>query len=297
MDFKRVLNSRITAVVAGASVLAVAAGGVGYAAAKIDSSDVLNESLRGVDIKDGSLRAKELSAGARESLKGQQGPKGDPGEPGPQGEPGEPGPPGTAEYVGPNWSIVDRNVIGNGDAYLRSGPGAEPPSGVGSLGIRTGGPNDKASFGNEVDFVGDPLSSVTEASYWVYTTGENNAAYAENGPSLTFEIDPTGSGDQTGPNYASLVYVPTASAPNAWTEQDGTNAERWFITGAAGTTANCTQASYCTLDEVRTALPNATLLTAQITKGRDYAFSGAVDELTIGSTMYDFEPFGVTSTG
>lgn len=287
MGFKNVLNSRVTAVVGGAAVLAVVAGGAGYAAAKIDSADVRNESLRGVDIRDGSLRAKDLSRGSRDSLRGQRGPAG------PQGEPG---PPGTAEYAGATWSIVDRNVIGNGDAYLRAGPGGEPPSGVGSLGIRTGGPNDKAAFGNEVDFVGDPLSDVTAASYWVYTTGENNAAYAENGPSLTFEIDPTGTADTTGPNYASLVYVPTASAPNTWTEQDATGADRWFITGAAGTSSGCTQAAYCTLAEVRAAFGSASLLTAQITKGRDYAFSGAVDQLTIGSTTYDFEPLGVTSS-
>ncbi len=30
-----------------------------------------------------------------------------------------------------------------------------------------------------------------------------------------------------------------------------------------------------------------------ISKGSDYAFSGAVDALQINSTTYDFEPFGV----
>ena len=32
-----------------------------------------------------------------------------------------------------------------------------------------------------------------------------------------------------------------------------------------------------------------------IIKGRDYAFSGAVDKLVINDTTYDFEPFGVSS--
>ena len=42
-------------------------------------------------------------------------------------------------------------------------------------------------------------------------------------------------------------------------------------------------------------LPDATILTVQITKGKDYAFSGAVDKLVINDKTYDFEPFGVSS--
>ncbi len=38
-------------------------------------------------------------------------------------------------------------------------------------------------------------------------------------------------------------------------------------------------------------------MSVQITKGPDYAFSGAVDNLRINKTVYDFEPFGVHSTG
>jgi len=73
MGFTRVLNSRVAAIGVGAAVLALLAGGAGYAAGQIDSGDVKNESLRGVDVQDGSLRAKELTDGARESLKGQDG--------------------------------------------------------------------------------------------------------------------------------------------------------------------------------------------------------------------------------
>ena len=50
---------------------------------------------------------------------------------------------------------------------------------------------------------------------------------------------------------------------------------------------------YCTLAEVKAKFPNATLHTAAVTKGRDYAFTGAVDALQIGTTTYDFEPTGV----
>jgi hypothetical protein len=37
----------------------------------------------------------------------------------------------------------------------------------------------------------------------------------------------------------------------------------------------------------------ATVLTAQITKGRDFVFSGAVDALRINNQKFDFEPLGV----
>jgi hypothetical protein len=40
----------------------------------------------------------------------------------------------------------------------------------------------------------------------------------------------------------------------------------------------------------------ASVFTVQITKGRDFAFSGAVDALVIGDTTYDFEPNGVFAT-
>ena len=43
-------------------------------------------------------------------------------------------------------------------------------------------------------------------------------------------------------------------------------------------------------------MPDATILSAQITKGRDFAFTGAVDALQINNSVYDFEPFGVTKT-
>ncbi len=63
MGFKRVLNSRMAAVGAGATVLALLAGGAGYAAGQIDSGDIKNESIRTVDVKDGGLKKKDLRPG------------------------------------------------------------------------------------------------------------------------------------------------------------------------------------------------------------------------------------------
>jgi hypothetical protein len=60
MGFKRVLNSRMAAVGAGATVLALLAGGAGYAAGQIDSGDIKNNSVRSVDVKNGDLRKVDL---------------------------------------------------------------------------------------------------------------------------------------------------------------------------------------------------------------------------------------------
>jgi hypothetical protein len=262
MGFKTFLNSRFGAVATGSVAIALLSASAGYTAGEIGSRDIANDSVRSVDIQDETIRDADLSEAVKRN-------------------------------PGSHWSIVDRNVIGNGDSYLRAGPD-EAPYGVGSLGIRTGSPEDKAAFGNQTNFAGDPLAGISTVAYSVYTTGENNARYAENGPSVIFEIDPTGREDTTAPNYSSLVYAPEAATSNQWTRLDASSADRWFLTGAAGTSSGCTQASYCTLDEVKSHYANATLLTAQITKGRDYAFSGAVDGLQINDRVYDFEPTGVT---
>ena len=57
--------------------------------------------------------------------------------------------------------------------------------------------------------------------------------------------------------------------------------------------------TYCTLAQVKAFYPNATLLAVQITKGRDYAWNGAVDGVVVNDTVYDLAPVSapITSTG
>jgi hypothetical protein len=163
-----------------------------------------------------------------------------------------------ALYAGPNWSIVDRNVEENGDSYLRSGPGT-PPKGVGSLGLRTGGGGvDTAAFGNQVDFANTTLATYTTLKYSMYTTGENVSNGADNGPSLSIEIDPSGPTNTAGLNFSTLVYVPTGLTANAWTNIEASTAQRWFLTGDAGLPANstCNQTTYCTLATGQGVIPH-----------------------------------------
>ena len=167
-----------------------------------------------------------------------------------------------------------------------------PPKGIGSLGIRTGSGQDKAAFGNQVDWVDALLSTINTVKYSVFTTGENIAGGGPtNLPNLQFEVNPQLPGD----NYATLLYAPVEAAPG-WSEQDASSAERWYFTGDTGTSTGCNEVTYCTLAAAKAAAPDATLLTVQITHGRNWAFSGAVDALQINNVVYDFEPFGVSET-
>ena len=138
---------------------------------------------------------------------------------------------------------------------------------------------------------GKTLASITSVSFWEYTTSENRniggtGASAGNLASVAFEIAPNGSG------YSTLNYVALPISAGAWTKITA-DQKQWWLTGTAGPASGCNQTTYCTLVEVKAALPAATLYTAAISKGGDYAFSGAVDALQINSTTYDFEPSGV----
>ena len=227
------------------------------------------------------------------------GAKGAPGPAGTRGDVGPAGPPGlAAEYVGPNWGVVHRNVMGNGYADLGAST-QTPPLGVGALNIRTNlGVTDKAAFGNEKDFFGQPVLGLVDLGFSVFTTGENIAKGADNMPSLLMEIDPNLTSTAT--NFSSLVYTPPNTAANAWStvDADSDSVARWFMTGDAGIATGCTLATPCTFATVKTKLGDGgdapIIYTVQVTKGRDnYTFSGAVDALVVNSRTFDFEPWGV----
>jgi hypothetical protein len=238
---------------------------------------------------------------------GPEGPQGPAGPRGPQGftgPPGEQGPAGAAgkdaTYAGPHWGIVHRNVIGAAEADLGSST-QTPPRGDGALNIHTGSAADKAAFGNEKDFAGQLVKDLTKVGFSVFTTGENSKLAPNNMPSIAFEIDPN-RGDVTS-DYSTLVYAPDNTAANQWAGVDAVTdpGKHWGLTGSkfAGTPCDINGAR-CTFEEMQNYLNDggdpATIFTVQITKGRDYAFSGAVDQLRINDTVFDFEPFGVYAT-
>jgi hypothetical protein len=275
------------------TAMALTAGGTSVAVGEITSKN----------IKDGTIKIKDIKPGTVAALRGSRGPAGPAGPQGPAGTGGAAQ--GATPFPGANWSIVHRNVIGAADADLGAGP-LDAPYGDGALQLRTASPNDKTAFGNEQDFVGDLVSGLVNIEYSVFTTGENIDKSPVGGtfgnmPSVAFEIDPNLSTTST--NYSTLVFVAANTAPNAWTRINAITAPgaHWALTGAAGTATGCSTAgAYCTWAAIQTALDDggtaATILTAQVTKGRDYAFSGAVDGLRINNELFNFEPGGVTTT-
>jgi hypothetical protein len=207
--------------------------------------------------------------------------------------------------------VIDRNTEGSAVATLAGGPifgtaaNAKPPLGDGSLHIETASNQEKVSFGNQVDFAGDPVSGLSQVGYSYTQTGEDYDRYAANLPSVSLEINPSVGGK----DYTSMVYVPPApgaKAEQAWFTTDadadpGTGNSGWYFTnGTVATATGCTQANFCSLAEAKTALaanndggPAAAIGSIAVSKGKDYQYQGSVDALRINDTVYDFEPFGV----
>jgi hypothetical protein len=314
---KRITPSMVVSITA----LVFSTTGSAFAAKTlIDGGDIKNGSITAADIKDHSLSSREMAEGSisldrlsdgtqrrinekprdgkdgvngTNGVDGKDGANGRNGANGKDGANGQDGAAGTnATSDSGNWGVVSRNVIGSPDIDLRSGPAA-PPLGKGSLKLLVGDGTEKAAYGNEVDFIDAPLASITAASFGVYTTGENRAISPANLPSLAFEVDPSGPGSASAPNFSTLVSLPADAPANQWSTQDAAAAQ-WFYTGAAGTASGCNQTTPCTFAAAKAAFPNATLFSVQITKGRDNGWQGAVDALRINGQVFDFEASGVT---
>jgi hypothetical protein len=280
-------------------VVAVIGAGTATAASLVTSKDVQDNSLRSVDVKNGSLRVNDLTARAVKTLQ-KGGVAGATGAKGATGPAGAQGPQGPAAKTGlPNWGVVHRNVEQNGDADLAV-QSQTPPLGIGALNLRTGTGADKAAFGNEVDFTGHALSGLTKIGFSVFTTGENisRSSTSSNMPSIAIEVDPTGA-SSTAPNFSTLVFIPNNSTGNVWSAIDATDPSTgfqgggWFYTGSAGTASGCNQTTFCTFAQAKAAFPDAVIDSIAVTKGRDFSFSGAVDALVVNAQTFDFEPTGV----
>ena len=289
-----------------AVICALVVGATGAVAAQL---------ITGKDIKNNTIAAKDLKKKLRNKI-GQSGTAGSPGQTGPQGPEGPAGPAAQATYTNPQWGVMDRNTQGSPQVDLRGGPFAgitqEPPFGDGSLGLsvegdasRPDGQRRRAGDLREVDFVGDTVASIDELGFQVYTTGENNGRGNPNMPLIKIEIDPNLSSTASG--FSTLTFQPSNTTANQWSPYiDATTAPAsaagngLFLSGAAGTSTGCALATPCTFAQLQTALNDggdaATIFTVAVGKGRDFAWSGAVDGLRVNNTIYDFEPFGVVET-
>jgi Collagen triple helix repeat (20 copies) len=226
------------------------------------------------------------------------------GPAGPQGATGAAAPANPALSAfgqGIRWGTIARNTIGSATAQLRND--ATAPLGTGSLQFTVGTGSDKIEFGDELSFVGLALSSITTIGYQVKTTGENSAVNnTANMPSLAIEVFTNASGPGTG--YTTLNYSPNVNtAANAWATVDAGNdpSGAWGLTGSTfnnpATAANCgINGVRCTFAVAKAVIPNATIISIAIGKGRDFPWNGQVDGLWVNGTTYDFEFGGVIST-
>ena len=323
----KVARLKIPTIVLAVVALVVGVSSGAVAAKLITGKDIKDNTVTSADIKNGTLATKDLKQNGVNGNRLQKGTvNGAKLQPGSVGNgkiadgavtsnkiaDGTIGPNDLSTTAfGPNWGIVDRNVIGNGDSFLRAGPTSAfvnpggqrqtPPLGIGSLGVRTGSGADKVAFGDQVDYQGQDFSSITAVGYWAYTTGENitGGGGAVNLPSVEFEINPNLAAHPTDV-FSTAVFIPPASANlPGWNDIDAVTTGEWFLTGATGADVGCDQVTTCTFAELQTALDDgdatpATMFTVEISKGRDFAYSGAVDALTVNTDVFDFEPFGVT---
>lgn len=70
------IDSRFTTVIAAAAVVGLLGGGVGFAAATINSADIVDNSVKSRDVKDNSIKLRDIGKRAQSKLQGQQGPAG-----------------------------------------------------------------------------------------------------------------------------------------------------------------------------------------------------------------------------
>lgn len=216
------------------------------------------------------------------------------------------GPEDSVKGPNPHWGIIYRNTIGSPNIGLTFGPFVEyssngtavrssPPFGRGSLFFLVGaisGNVEKAAFGNEVDYLGELLDTITQLGYYVFTTGEDATRNAANLPNIAFEVIISGS------QYSSLVWDPPAvSTTNRWSDyMDATTTGTWYWTHPV-TGLSCNQSNPCTFTAIKSEAssldPNLYITSVAISKGRDYEWQGAIDGLRINNRTMDFEFDGV----
>jgi hypothetical protein len=273
---------------------ALISGGT-WAAARtlITSRDIKDGSIQNRDIRTGVISLNRLTPGTQSLIRqgGAQGPSGAPGGPGAPGAPGG----STPALTSGRFGVIDRNTIGSPVAELRSGP-TDPPAGSGSLALRVAGNpgfpvNEKVAYGITESGL---LSRLSKVGFAVFTTQTNiTGRGAANMPNIQFEVNPHIS-DATGAiTFSTLTFNPVNGAANTWTRFDATdpNAGSWNLTGRAGAATGC--ASACTLTQIKDRLPDATISSVMVNKGRDFEWQGAVDALRVNDTVADFEEGGV----
>ena len=265
----------------------------------ITSREIRDRTIRNRDIRRRVITLNRLTPRVQNLIRqsGAQGPGGAPGAPGAPGGSGG----STPILTSGNFGIVDRAVFGSPMAQLRSGP-SDPPSGNGSLGLLVAGrpdynPPEKIAYGIAESGL---VSRLRNVGFAVFTTPANvtRGGQVANMPNIQFEINPRLTDASGAITFSTLNFNAENGAVHAWTTIDATDpdAGRWNLTGRAGTATGCASGSPtagCTFEQIKDRVPDATISTVMINKGRDFEWQGAVDALRINGRIADFEEGGV----
>lgn len=112
-NFRRPSPALVISVIA----LFAAMGGTGYAAVKIGSKQIQDNSVASVDIKNGTVAAKDINRKTRGALKGARGPAGQTGPAGAKGDTGAAGPQGLQGPKGDTGVQGVQGTAGSAVAY------------------------------------------------------------------------------------------------------------------------------------------------------------------------------------
>jgi hypothetical protein len=185
------------------------------------------------------------------------------------------------------WSTADTK---NGGAVrFTTTHGAPAGLGTGALELSTPDGTAKAQYATAVG--ARPLAEFASLSYWTYRDDASTASAVQVAAvNLTVDYN----GPAVG-GFATLIYEPTYSFPDAvvedvwqqWPAGQGTWWSSKDIPGVA--TAFTTYLPFSALVE---ALPEATVSDVRLNQGSgNSGLVSAVDGLTVGDTVYDFEPY------
>ena len=142
--------------------LFVALGGVGYAAATIDSADIVNNTVASKDIKNRGIATKDISRRTVRALRGQtgpQGPQGPQGVQGIQGVQGAKGDSGATSIIAREAVVQNVGINNFGDATAQCQAGERLVGGGGGFTV-----NDTLDYGNLHTETATRLSSPVTAS-------------------------------------------------------------------------------------------------------------------------------------
>ncbi len=175
----RTRNILITSSAAVIAAIAIGAGGASAAGVNLFGSEqIRDDSVRSIDVKDGTLQAEDLRPGAFKSLKGQPGTPGTPGKTGPAGTAG-------AYWATAFYDLGDTNEGAIATVACKNATDSAISGGVQVLGLDADANSRNtpvsSSFPGRMDWATN-APKVNRIDGWIVQFGGNAGATADKAP-------------------------------------------------------------------------------------------------------------------